>query len=176
VKPIQGKHYFLNLILGAPGKKVKLSSASKVKACKSCDTMPLRYTYDWVVQCDDLEEDICPYCKNPLEIVERERKYIEVDLDFEARGCKITGTNNQIGIIYQGRPIKTTVKVAALRNFLMNYQNLFSSNVIGPLNVSIDIVKSRKGNNYIRSIGPSEIKGKIEWRPAVLFPEDLITI
>lgn len=175
VKPIHGKHYFLNLILGAPGKKVKLGRTSKVKACKSCDTMPLRYTYDWVVQCDDLEEKTCPYCKKPLEIVERERKYVEVDLDFNARDCKITGTNNQLGIIYQGRPIKTTVKVAALRNFLMNYQNLFPSNVIGPFDVSIDIVKSRKGNNYVRSITPSELKTKIEWRPAILFPEDLIS-
>lgn len=176
VKPIEGRHYFLNLILGAPGKKVKLGSTSRVKACKSCDTMPLRYTYDWVVQCDDLEEKICPYCNNPLEIVDRERKYVEVDLDFNAQNCKITGTNNQIGIIYQGRPIKTTVKVAALRNFLMNYQNLFPNNAIGPLDISIDIVKSRKGNNYVRSIAPSDIMEKIEWRPAILFPEDLISV
>ncbi|TFG30165.1 MAG: hypothetical protein EU532_01635 [Promethearchaeota archaeon] len=174
ITPIKGPHYFLDLILGIPGKKVKLTKTMPVKACKSCNTMLLRYTYDWVVQCDDLNEKICPYCEKPLKIIQRERKYVEVDLDFDAKDCKITGTNNQIGILYQGRPIKTTVKVAALRNFLMNFQNLFPSKVIGPLDLSIDIMKSRKCFNYINSVVPSTLAGEIEWRPVVLFPEDLI--
>ncbi|HEY0089548.1 MAG TPA: hypothetical protein VGB37_11935, partial [Candidatus Lokiarchaeia archaeon] len=174
VTPIEGRHYFLDLILGVPGKKVKLAKRSPVKACKACDAMLLRYTYNWVVQCDDLREKACPYCKKPLEIIERERKYEEVELDFNAKDCHVTGTNSQIGILYRGRPIKATVKVASLRNFFMNFQNLFPARAIGPLDVAIDIVKSRKGFNLLRTIEPSSPLGEIEWRPVVLFPEDLI--
>ena len=106
VNIIQGRHYFLDLILGEPGKKVKLSKVSQVEACKNCDRMLLRYSYDWVPQCDDLAEKTCPYCQNPLEPVERDRRYVEVKLDFDAKDCEVTGTNNQIGIIYFGRPNK----------------------------------------------------------------------
>ncbi len=175
VTPINDTHYYLDLILGTPGKKVKLSSSRKVKACKSCDAMLLRFTYDWILQRDDFNQKTCPYCNKTLEIIERDRKYIQVELDYESEGCKITGTNNQIGILYHGIPIKTTVKVAALRNFLMNYQNLFPGNVIGPLDIKINIVRSRKGYTFIESVRPSIIrKSNIEWRPVTLFPEDLI--
>jgi len=174
VTPIQGAHYYLDLILGKPGTKVKLSRARKVKACKACDRMLLRYTYNWRLQRDDLKEKICPYCGKPLEIIERERKYVEVALNFDAKDCEITGTNNQIGVYYYGQPIKATVKVAALRNFLMNFQLLFPNNVIGPLDVNLNIVRSRKGFNFIDAVEASELIGDIEWRPAVLFPEDLI--
>ena len=174
VNIIQGRHYFLDLILGEPGKKVKLSKVSQVEACKNCDRMLLRYSYDWVPQCDDLAEKTCPYCQNPLEPVERDRRYVEVKLDFDAKDCEVTGTNNQIGIIYFGRPIKTTVKVKALLNFLMNFQNLFPSKVIGPLDINLNITRSHR--NFITRIEPSELLGEIEWRPVVLFPEDLIAI
>jgi len=177
VTPINDTHYYLDLILGAPGKKVKLSSSRKVKACKNCDAMLLRFSYNWVVQRNDFNQNTCPYCNSSLEIVERDRKYIQVELDYESAGCKITGTNNQIGILYYGIPIKTTVKVAALRNFLMNYQNLFPCGVIGPLNIKINIVKSRKGFTFIESVHPSIIiESEIEWRPVTLFPEDLIAL
>ena len=175
VAPITGAHYFLNLILGEPGKKVKMSKVSKVKACKECDIMLLRYTYNWVVQRDDIKEKTCPYCKKPLEIIERDRRYAKVDLDYYSKGCSITGTNNQIGVQYYGVPIKTTVKVAALRDFLKNYQNLFPSGVIGPLDIKMNIARSRKGFNFLDAANTSlTLDKKIEWRPVILFPEDLI--
>ena len=177
VTPINDTHYYLDLILGAPGKKVKLSKSRKVKACESCDAMLLRFSYNWVVQRDDFNQKKCPYCNNTLKIVERDRKYVQVELDYKSEGCKITGTNNQIGVLYYGIPIKTTVKVAALRNFLMNYQNLFPCGVIGPLDIKINIVRSRKGFTFLESARSSIlIETTIDWRPVTLFPEDLIVL
>ncbi|MFX1446144.1 MAG: hypothetical protein ACFFHV_22265 [Promethearchaeota archaeon] len=177
ITPINDTHYYLDLILGAPGKRVKLSNNRKIKACKSCDAMLLRFSYNWVVQRDDFKQKKCPYCSNTLKIIERDRKYVQVELDYKSEGCQITGTNNQIGILYHGIPIKTTVKVAALRNFLMNYQNLFPGGVIGPLDIRINIVKSRKGFTFLESAQPSIIMEKnIDWRPVTLFPEDLIAL
>lgn len=166
-------HYYLDLLLGAPGKKVKLKKKQGlVKACAKCDNMLLRFSYDWKMQKDDLKEKECPYCSEPLKIIERERKYIEIFLDIKAEKCKITGTNNQIGVIYNGIPIKATVKVVALRNFLQHFQNLFTNNVIGPFDVKFSIARSHR--NLVSNITYIDISGELEWRPAVLYPEDLI--
>jgi len=56
----------------------------------------------------------------------------------------------------------------------MNFQLLFPNNVIGPLDVKLNIVRSRKGFNFVDAVEATELIGDIEWRPAVLFPEDLI--
>jgi len=59
----------------------------------------------------------------------------------------------------------------------MNYQNLFPCGVIGPLDIKINIVRSRKGFTFLESARPSIlIETTIDWRPVTLFPEDLIAL
>jgi rRNA maturation endonuclease Nob1 len=80
----------LDLIVGAPGKKVKVAkSVRPMKACEACDTALLKYTYNWVLQRDDLSEKNCPYCGASLKIIERERKYVPIELDFSAKDLSI---------------------------------------------------------------------------------------
>lgn len=176
-KIVQGPHYYLDLIVGTPGKKVKMAkSVRPIKACADCDAALLKYTYDWVLQRDDLSQKDCPYCGKPLKIIERERKYVPIELDFKAKDLRISGINNQIGVIYHGVPIKITIKLAAMRNLLMNYQNLFFNGALGPFQSSFNITNSRKGFTTIQTLKHIEFGLKeIEWRPVTLFPEDLIS-
>ncbi len=165
-------HYYLNPILNPPNKVFKIpKSKYMVKACKKCNTMLLRYSYQWVIQKDDLKEYTCPYCREDLEIIERDRQLVPVTLDFKSTNCNISGTNNQIGVIYNGIPVKLTIKVKALLYFLQNYQNLFENDLIGPLNIRM---MYRRGLGMIDDLEFGPQVEKIEWRPVVLFPEDLI--
>lgn len=81
---------------------------------------------------------------------------------------------NQIWIYYYGQSTKATIKVAALQNFLMNFQLFFPNNVVGSLDLNLNIVKSRKDINFVDAVEVPELLGDIEWRLAVFFPEDLI--
>ena len=165
-------HYYLKAVLNSPSIPTKIpKQPRKVKACKSCDTMLLRYSFNWNMQRDDLAEKTCPYCNNSLEIVERKPKLVPVFIDFNAKDCIIRGTNNQVGVLYNGIPIKMTVKVQSLFHILENYEMLFDIKVIGPFNIHIN---NLYGRFNIDDINAKILPKEIEWRPVVLYPEDLI--
>nr|MDO8109045.1 hypothetical protein [Candidatus Sigynarchaeota archaeon] len=165
-------HQYLKPILNEPGKISRLEREGRlVGACKECNAMLLRFTYNNVVQRDDFQLKECPYCKKPLSVVERKPRFVPVMLDFNATGCVIEGTNNQLGVLYNGVPVKLTVKVKSMLHFLQNYQCLFENKAIGPFDIRFTTRQSRL------TIGNIVFSGKqkaIEWRPVVLYPEDLI--
>jgi len=167
-------HQYLKPVLNEPGQPTKVPKGGRlVQACASCDAMLLRFSFNWVFQNDDFKLHDCPYCKAPLKIIERKPKLVPVFLDPDATGCIVTGTNNQIGVIYNNVVVKLTVKVKAMLHFLQNYARLFPNNVIGPLDVRFQI-KPRSKALSIQDVKFSKFERGIEWRPVVLYPEDLI--
>nr|MDO8087520.1 hypothetical protein [Candidatus Sigynarchaeum springense] len=167
-------HQYLKPVLNEPGQPTSIpKSGRKVHACAACDAMLLRFSFNWVFQNDDFKLDTCPYCKAPLKTIERRPKLVAVFLDPDAKGCVITGTNNQIGAIYNGVPVKLTVKVKSMMHFLQNYEHLFANNVIGPLDLQFS-TRPKSSLVYLRDSKFSQFERGVEWRPVVLYPEDLI--
>ncbi|MEX2680483.1 MAG: hypothetical protein Q6373_002700 [Candidatus Sigynarchaeota archaeon] len=165
-------HQYLKPVLNEPGKTTKIARGGRpVSACKACDAMLLRYSFDWKMQRDDFALKDCPYCGKPLEIATRPPRVEAVLLDFNAKDCIITGTNNQIGAIYHGVPVKLTVKVQSLIHYIQNYEQLFPNSAMGPFEIRIDNKYNRINLNSMRFSG---LPAAVEWRPVVLYPEDLI--
>lgn len=165
-------HQYLKPVLNEPGKKARLEKSGRpVSACKACDAMLLRYSFNWVMQRDDFQVKTCPYCGKPLEIVTRPPRVEPVLLDFDATGCAITGTNNQIGAVYHGVRVKLTVKVQSLIYFIQNYERLFDAKAMGPFEITIDNKWNRINLASLKYSGTPEA---VTWRPVVLYPEDLI--
>jgi hypothetical protein len=169
-------HQYLKPVLNEPGKPTSVPKAGRnVHACAACDAMLLRFSFNWVFQNDDFKLATCPYCKSPLKTIERKPKLVSVFLDPDAKGCVVTGTNNQIGAIYHGVPVKLTVKVKSMMHFLQNFEHLFTNNVIGPLDLKF-AVRPRSPLVYLNASEFSQFERGIEWRPVVLYPEDLIAL
>ncbi|MHA1820690.1 MAG: hypothetical protein ACTSVC_09480 [Promethearchaeota archaeon] len=167
-------HYYLRPILVDPGKKFNARKAVRpIKACKNCDTMLLRYSFNWKMMRNDLELDNCPYCGKKLEIIERDARVVPTYLDFDAKDCSVSGVNYQIGLIYNNIHLKATIKVRGLLYFLKNYANLYDNHIIGPMSV---LLSKRFGFYNIKDAIFEELAEEIEWRPAVLLPEDMIII
>ncbi len=165
-------HQYLKPVLNEPGKKTKIAGGGRpVSACKACDAMLLRYSFDWKMQRDDFSLKDCPYCDKPLDITTRPPRVEAVVLDFTSKDCIITGTNNQIGAIYHCVPVKLTVKVQSLIHYIQNYERLFANNAMGPFEIKIDNKYSRINLNSLKFSG---LPMAVEWRPVVLYPEDLI--
>jgi hypothetical protein len=162
-------HYYLKIILDKPGVAPSIPKVKKkVPVCRECDSMLLRFGFKWKIQRDDLNAKTCPYCRKPLEKEERYRKLIKVALDFDEEGCIVDETRAQIGIIYNDIKLKSTLNPKGIADYLSNYQALFTNNTMGPLVVSF----GRK--HTIKGIQADIIAEIIEWRPACLFPEDLV--
>ncbi len=167
-------HYYLEPVLNEPGKPTRIpKSTYTIKACKHCDVALLRFSFDWVVQRDDLAGSTCPYCNKPLEVVERERRVVPVTLDFESEYCKVTGTNNQIGALYHGQPVKLTVKVKSMLHFLQNYEAQFPNKAMGPFRIKM---ASQFSALTVTDIAFEPSATTLTWRPIVLYPEDLIAL
>jgi hypothetical protein len=163
-------HYYLGMIIGDPQQMKQLrSSNNRVAVCSKCDVMLLRFGFDWVLQRDDLRERNCPYCHSPLEIDYREGRIIKLDLNLNEATCHVDGGNNQLGVIYNGVPIKTTIWADGLLKFLKNYQLFFPSMMIGPFKIKLPGSYS----NEICALEPLTLMD-IEWRPIELFPEDIL--
>lgn len=163
----QSPHYYLKVLVNEPGAPIKIPKAKKqVPVCKQCDTMLLRYSFHNVIQQDDLVKTTCPYCKQPLEIIYRKNKPIKVQFNFEEVGCSVGSTRAQIGIIYEGIPIKSTINPAGIENVIKNYQKLFDREILGPFKLEI---QGKSVEDFI----PIIIK-TMEWRSADLYPEDLL--
>jgi len=165
-------HQYLKPVLNEPGKSTKIARGGRpVNACKACDAMLLRYSFDWKMQRDDFALKDCPYCGKSLDINTRPPRVEAVLLDFNAKDCIITGTNNQIGAIYHGVPVKLTVKVQSLIHYIQNYERLFANSAMGPFEIRID---NKYGRINLNSMKFSGLMKPVEWRPVVLYPEDLI--
>ncbi|MHA1520346.1 MAG: pentapeptide repeat-containing protein [Promethearchaeota archaeon] len=163
----QDPHYYLKVLVEEPGKPIKIPKAKKkIPVCKHCDVMLLRYSFHNIIQQNDLIEKTCPYCKEPLEIEYRKNKLVKVQFNFKETKCSVGLTRGQIGIMYNGLPIKSTVNPAGIENVVKNYQRLFDNNVIGPFKLEL-------GGKNIENFIPIVIQG-IEWRSADLYPEDLL--
>ena len=130
--------------------------------------MLLRFGFQWKIQRDDLDAKKCPYCRTKLEKIERYRNLVKVAIDFEEEGCIVDETRAQIGIIYNGIKLKSTLNPKGIADYISNYQSLFTNNAIGPLVVSLG------RNHTIKGVQADFIAETIEWRPACLFPEDLV--
>nr|MDO8113707.1 hypothetical protein [Candidatus Sigynarchaeota archaeon] len=167
-------HQYLKPILNEPGKATRVSKErTRVSTCKHCDAMLLRFSFNWVMQKDDFQAKDCPYCKKPLEIVERVPRLVPVYLDFTCSDAKITGANNQIGAMYNDVPVKLTVKVQSMLHFLQNYQAQFPNGVMGPFDISLT---TRAAEVAVKFLHFDKIFTQVDWRPIVLYPEDLIAL
>lgn len=166
-------HYYLKVILDQPGKNPSIPKVKKkIPSCKECNTMLLRYGFRWKIQRDDLLEKTCPFCKKPLTIENRTRKLISIKLNFSEESCNVGDTRAQIGILYHDQEIKSTINPKGIFHYLQNYQNNFKDLSIGPLNL-----KFRNGRPlYINEVVPGDIISPLEWRPAILFPEDFLAL
>ena len=164
-------HYYLKVILDEPGIAPSIPKVKKkVPICKECDTMLLRFGFQWKIQRDDLNTKNCPYCNKPLVKEERYRKLIKVAIDFEEENCVVDETRAQIGMVYNGTKIKSTINPKGIGDYIKNYQSLFNNNIIGPLVLSFNDVQQISG------VEAGIVLEKIEWRPACLFPEDLVAL
>lgn len=163
-------HYYLGMVIGDPNSPLSLSSNhDQIAACANCDVMLLRFGFDWVLQRDDLRQMNCPYCNAPLKINYRNGKIIKLDLNLNETGCIIDGGNNQLGVMYHGHAIKTTIWAHGLLNFLKNYQNFFPNKSMGPVKIKLNMNNPEE----IQEIEPQTLLN-IEWRPIELFPEDFM--
>jgi hypothetical protein len=168
-KPI---HYYLSPILGSPGEVTRVPKGKHpVLACQECDHMLLRFSFNWKMIRDDPALSTCPYCGQPLVAVERPRKIVETTLDFGTKDCITRGTNNQLGLLYGGLSVHATTKVRGLLYFLQNYQNLYPNNVIGPLTTWF---KQKEGRITFKNCEAQPTLEQVEWRSAILIPEDYI--
>jgi len=160
-------HYYLKILVEEPGKAINIPKTKKdVPACQACDTMLLRYSFRYVIQQDDLLASTCPYCHEPLQIKYRKNRPIKVTLNFEEKDCTVGLDRAQIGLIYSGKAIKSTINPKGIQNFIENYQNLFTNGIMGPLMLKFD------ENNSL--LFEPIVSMEISWRPAELYPEDLL--
>ncbi len=163
-------HYYLGMLIGDPNSPLPVSkNTDQVAACANCDVMLLRFGFDWVLQRDDLRQSHCPYCKAPLKIKYRTGKIIKLDLNLSETGCIVDSGNNQLGVIYHGHAIKTTIWAHGLLYFLENYQNFFPNKAMGPLKIKLNMANPSE----VLDIEPQTLLN-IEWRPIELFPEDFM--
>ncbi len=168
----ESPNYYLNLIINEPGQKITIKNSKRnVIACQACNTMLLRYSFNWIFQREDDKTALCPYCNHPLTIIKRPGKIIPIYLDYSAENLEFTPTNYQIGALYQNVSIKMTIKVLALYHFFLNLQNVSYINLLGPFDLSFSLQQNKV---FINQLAISESNKPLEWRSAVLFPEDLI--
>lgn len=166
-------HYYLKVILEEPGEVPSIPKVKKkIPCCKECKTMLLRYGYQWKIQRNDLQAIDCPYCGKPLESENRDRKLIQVILDYSEENCSVGDTRAQIGILYHNQQIKSTINAKGIFHYLQNYQHHFENNAIGP--ITLEVKNGRP--YYIKDLKPGVMRIPLEWRPVMLFPEDMMAL
>ena len=160
--------YFIQILIIRKGEKPqKVPKTARVPVCEHCDSLLMRYTYNYRLVVDHLKEEYCPYCHKELKIKWRPNKFVKIMPAPDTHGLKYAKGKSQFKILYKGIPIKVELSKEEIDNLIDYYASNFPNKCIGP--VSIKLIEDE-----IVQVIPESVLKELEYRPIYLFPEDII--
>ncbi len=157
------------ILAEAPGKSITLPKNIKVKACKHCNAMFLKYRLDWNYEVNDFLSPNCPYCMKPREEIVRMRNVVRVKLDHTFLDYTKETAGNILGVVYNGKRVRIRIPFKQFYYILEHLETQFKDARIGPL-----VVIHPTFNTPLEGLTILDALVELEYRPATLFPEDLI--